>query len=449
MRRARFLLPVFSVVVLSAALTAQQDPPGSKPARAEPPTEWVEPATGHRVIRLSREPGTSSFYFHQNAYTASGDKMVVATRRGLATIDLTALGGPNPPKVEPLVDGRAGSVVVGRKTRQVFYTRDGSVYATHLDTKATREIVKLPPEIRGGSGLAVNADETLLAGSYVVGGGRGGAQPPAAQQPGGQPPQPGRGRRGAGREGGLEARWAARRPMRLYTISIPTGEVKTFHPSTDWLNHVQFSPTDPTLLMFCHEGPWHKVDRIWTIRTDGSGLKLMHRRTMENEIAGHEFFGADGRTIWYDLQTPRSKEFWLAGVDVQTGERIRYPVERGQWSVHFNQSPDGKLFAGDGGGPNSVANRTPLPDNKPLSPPGNGQWIYLFRPKPDAVKTITVDGETVKVGAWEAEKLVDMSRHEYSYEPNVTFTPDGRWVVFRSNMHGAPHVYAVEVARAK
>lgn len=34
-------------------------------------------------------------------------------------------------------------------------------------------------------------------------------------------------------------------------------------------------------------------------------------------------------------------------------------------------------------------------------------------------------------------------------EPNVTFTPDGRWLVFRSNMHGAPHVYAVEVPGAE
>jgi oligogalacturonide lyase len=40
--------------------------------------------------------------------------------------------------------------------------------------------------------------------------------------------------------------------------------------SNDWLNHVQFSPTDPGLIMYCHEGPWHEVDRIWTIRTDGS-----------------------------------------------------------------------------------------------------------------------------------------------------------------------------------
>jgi hypothetical protein len=29
----------------------------------------------------------------------------------------------------------------------------------------------------------------------------------------------------------------------------------------------------------------------------------------------------------------------------------------------------------------------------------------------------------------------------------VRFTPDGKWMVFRSNMHGASHVYAVRVAR--
>jgi oligogalacturonide lyase len=30
----------------------------------------------------------------------------------------------------------------------------------------------------------------------------------------------------------------------------------------------------------------------------------------------------------------------------------------------------------------------------------------------------------------------------------VTFTPDAKWIVFRSNMHGAVHTYAVEVAKA-
>ena len=63
--------------------------------------------------------------------------------------------------------------------------------------------------------------------------------------------------------------------------------------------------------------------------------------------------------------------------------------------------------------------------------------------------SIKVGGETVKVGKLSVEKLVDLSKHDYRLEPNVTITPDNKWVVFRSNMHGPTHVYAVEVARSK
>jgi oligogalacturonide lyase len=42
-----------------------------------------------------------------------------------------------------------------------------------------------------------------------------------------------------------------------------------------------------------------------------------------------------------------------------------------------------------------------------------------------------------------------MSKHKYKTEPNVTITPDGKWVVFRSNMHGSTHVYAAEVKKAE
>ena len=387
-------------------------------AADEPPTDWIDPATGHRVLRLSREPGTASLYFHQNAYTADGDKMLVTTRDGLATIDLTTLG-VKPPKIEKIADGRAFAPVVGKKTRQAFYVRSGSVYATHLDTHVTREIAKLPPGLSGASGLAINADETLLASS--------GYDPKAREL---AKPEELQGRR---------------RSMCLFTIDIKTGAIKKFLYGLHWFNHTQFSPTDPTLVLFCHEGTWQDVDRIWTVRTDGTGLRLMHRRTMPLEIAGHEFFSPDGKMIWYDLQTPRSGEFWLAGVTVETGERIRYPIERAHWSVHYNQSYDGKLFAGDGGGPNSVANRSP--DNKRLDPPGNGQWIYLFRPRDEKPATIQVGGETVKVGRLDVERLVDLSRHDYRLEPNVRFTPDNKWVVFRSNMHGPTHVYAVEIKK--
>jgi len=50
-------------------------------------------------------------------------------------------------------------------------------------------------------------------------------------------------------------------------------------------------------------------------------------------------------------------------------------------------------------------------------------------------------------GRFKTEKLVNLSKHDYSLEPNVTFTPDMKWVVFRSNMLGPTHVYAVEVEK--
>lgn len=380
----------------------------------EPPREWIDPDTGHRIVRLSDEPGSSSFYFHQNGYTASGDKLVFSTRHGLSTYDFKTK------KIEEIVEGRTADVIVGRKTRKVFYMKGDTVYETDIDTKATREIVT-DPRLRSGSGFAVNADETLLGGSMITGEVPAEFRPPAAPVPGQPAPTP-RGDNYPGKGEMMERRLAAKIPMALYTINIKTGEIKTFNPSTDWLNHVQFSPTDPTLMMFCHEGPWHKVDRIWTIRTDGSDLKKIHTRTMDMEIAGHEFFGQDGKHIYYDLQTPKSQVFWLAEYEIKTGKLTKYSLTKHEWSVHYNVSPDGKLFSGDGGGPNSVAKGD------------NGQWMYLFRPK---------DGKL------ESEKLVNLAKHDYTLEPNGTFTPDGKWIVFRSNMYGPTQIYAVEVAKAK
>ena len=392
-------------------------------AAQEPPREWIDPDTGHRVIRLSDEPGSASLYFHQNAYTPDGSKLIITTPTGLSTINLKTRA------IERVVDGRVNVIVTGRKSGDIYYIKAGTVYATDLNTKQTREVAKLPPRT---SIASVNADETLLAGIIDNG------PPPPTPVPGATPAPP-RGDSYPGKGDMMERRLAERRPLQLITVNTKTGEVKTLLKGTDWYNHIQFSPTDPTLLMFCHEGPWHKVDRTWTIRTDGTALTQIHHRTMNMEIEGHEFFSGDGKMIWYDLQTPKSQVFWLGGYDVASGERIWYHLERSEWSVHFNVSPDGTLFAGDGGGPDSVA------------APGNGQWIYLFQPELVADKT---DGawpnqkEFIKPGYFKAEKLVNLSKHNYRLEPNVTFTPDQKWIVFRSNMFGPTHVFAVEIKKA-
>ena len=413
---------VFSI--LMPAVFALALPLRAQVTSNPPPAEWIDPDTGHRVVQLSREPDSQSLYFNLNAFTPDGERMVIATPTGISAVNLKTHA------VEKIVDGLVRIILVGHKTGQVYYLRNETVCAADLNTKATREVAKLPP---GGSVSAVNADETLLAGTIT---GQGGSTTNAenadfrpnrllAETP-------------RSKAKNIENRFDQHLPMELFFLNIQTGEIRKYNPGNDWLNHLVFSPTDPNLLMFCHEGPWHKVDRIWTIRTDGTDLKLIHQRTMAMEIAGHEFWGADGQTIWYDLQTPRGEDFWVAGYNVTTGQRTRYHLQHDEWSVHFNVSPDGKLFCGDGGDAGMVAHAE------------DGKWIYLFHPAlvPDTAGTNIEATGLIRPGVFKAERLVNMAKHDYALEPNAIFSPDGNWVVFRSNMRGSSQVYAVEVKKA-
>jgi oligogalacturonide lyase len=397
-------------------------------AAEEPPLEWVDHDTGHRIIRLSREPGTESLYFNQNAYTPHGDKMVMLTPGGVSTIDL------NTRQIDLVVPGIARStnsvagVIVGHATDTVYYVRwNGSnnvAYATDLDTHATRKIGILPGG-RSGSLSTVNADETWIAGTYVEGNPAGLARAP-------RNPSISKGE-------WMQQRFDLHLPMRLFTMDTKTGETRTFCPQTNWLGHIQASPTDPDLLMFCHEGPWHLLDRIWTVHpSSGSDPQLVHKRTMAMEIAGHEFFSWDGKTIWYDLQTPRGEDFWVAGYEPASIHRTWCHLQRDEWSVHFNISPDGTLFAGDGDDAGGVAHAL------------NGKWIYLFRRekvRAPAEASQLDGGNLITPEILRSERLVNMKNHDYRLEPNVNFTPDGKWIIFRSNMFGPTHVFAVVVAK--
>ena len=150
-------------------------------------------------------------------------------------------------------------------------------------------------------------------------------------------------------------------------------------------------------------------------------VTLMHKRTIDMEIAGHEWFGASGNTIWFDLQQPKGETFFVAGTDVRTGKEIKYSVERNDWSVHYTSAWDERSFAGDGGDPGAVA-KAP-----------NGQWINYF---------------TVNADHLNSEKLVNMKHHQYKLEPNVHFSPDGKWIIFRANFEGTENIYAAEIKKS-
>ncbi|GAB2476918.1 oligogalacturonide lyase [Hymenobacter qilianensis] len=404
MKSTRLYLLLSAGLLLATGTQAQtKQETGGKPM----PADWIDQDTGHKVMRLTpTDGGNGSFYFHNNPFlkgkAGEGDKMVYyhTDERGkqLRLVNLKTR------QVEPLTRyfTKVSGEIVAPKGRDVFYQAQDTVYATNVDTKKTRRIYVFPKDFPGNI-TSLNANETTIAGAL----------------------------------GGKEAREILRKyPAKsdffnriydakvehiLFTIDAKTGKRTDIYKENTWLGHVQFSPTDPDLLMYCHEGPWHKVDRIWHINIKTKQNKLVHKRTVEGEIAGHEFFSPDGKTVWFDLQKPRSVTFYLAGAEVKTGKEKLYQMDRNEWSIHFNISPDQKLFAGDGGDAGQVAK---APD---------GMWIYLFRPEGDKFKS---------------ERLVNMKHHGYKLEPNVHFSPDGKWIIFRANFEGQEQVYAVEIAKA-
>jgi len=167
-------------------------------------------------------------YFHQNAYTPTGDRLVCDTRDGIAVIDLTKLGRESV-KAEVVVPG-ARAIATAWRTSDVYYRKAGTLYATNLETKAERKVLAV-------RGSVVNADETLVIGIEN--------DPDAA---------------GKVKELGLPMLvttdlvnrdeppgrlWPGGRSLAMVVTDVKTGASKKVHCSTEWLNHLQASPADP------------------------------------------------------------------------------------------------------------------------------------------------------------------------------------------------------------
>src|SRR5262245_44273849 len=135
----RFPALLLLVAVASPAVQAPP-PPG--------PREWIDPATGHRVVRLSNDPGSATLYFHDNAFSAAGDRMMFQTPKGIAVIDVAGIGTTGT-RIE-IVAPEARGGYFARRGRDIYLSgrggnsgggRDGGpVMAVNVDTRAIREV---------------------------------------------------------------------------------------------------------------------------------------------------------------------------------------------------------------------------------------------------------------------------------------------------------------------
>lgn len=97
----------------------------------------------------------------------------------------------------------------------------------------------------------------------------------------------------------FEEAWRLRPLSRIVKVAVSGGPAQIIHEEPRWIGHVNTSPRHPHLLSFCYEGPWDKVgQRIWVMNLE-SGAITPVRPIADGEIVGHEYWYADGERLGY------------------------------------------------------------------------------------------------------------------------------------------------------
>ena len=201
---------------------------------------------------------------------------------------------------------------------------------------------------------------------------------------------------------------AAHPRSRICRVPTSGGEAEILWEEDCWIGHINSSPVEPNLLTFCHEGPWPLVDqRIWGLDAERKSVWRI-RPESEGIVIGHEYWFADGSRVGYHGRTRDRVPLW-GHADPLGGDFAEFPVLRP--SMHFH-SLGADLLVSDG----SAAD----------------PYLRLWR--------------------WNGERYdgAVLCRHSGSFHSqrvhvHPAMTPDGRGVVFTSDMQEYGSIYFAEI----
>lgn len=295
-------------------------------------TRAADPQTGVEVTRLTDDDGDTIFpYFTQPVFTDDGSGLLLSSNRTgrwqAYLLDLPAgrliqltdeAGGISSHASTVLPTQGACAVISGRAVKRV-----------PLDGGPAEILYEIPEGFRA-SILSPTADGRSVTFAYVE------ALSLSTQS-------------GKLYSGMLETLY--RRPASVVVRVMTDGSgAMALWGEREWISHVNVSPTDDDIVVFCHEGPWHLVQRLWVVRASTHEVWPLLPQRRHQDRSGHEYFTAGGRLVtqWSTRETPSSGQTtsYNAVVD-PSGENLAMFRYDGPHPSHIQTSPDETLLVGD------------------------------------------------------------------------------------------------------
>lgn len=370
----------------------------------EPLHAFADPVTGRRVVRLT-DPATHCHhcYFYHFPFTPDSRRLVyVSNRTGRRNLFLLDLGSGESRQLTDACRLADFHFQVSADGRSLIYAEENQLRRLDLETLTeTTLYVQTHPWNRRSvyPGFSDDLSKALLCQIHaddIVPSGNSGWE-------------------------SFPRQFEARPRCRLVLVDLNTGRETVVLEERLWLGHPQIRPRDHGTLMYCHEGPWHRVDcRMWLIQADGTrkrpvGYWEPYPGAGAGVRVGHEFFTPDGRHIafaYFPAQHGSQGSLRMRAVD--TLEEIDY----GPYSNynHFMSSPDGQRLVGDECGP------------------GSRELIWVFRLDTRTEAPLCRHGSSCR-------PRVNQDTGGFSTQdahPHPLFAPDGRTVIFSSDMDTGP-----------
>jgi oligogalacturonide lyase len=218
---------------------------------------------------------------------------------------------------------------------------------------------------------------------------------------------------------GFEEQFAKRPRCRIQLVDLRSGQGRLLVGGNQWLAHPQFRPGADELL-YCHEGPWEKVDRLWLMRPGASGPRDLRPRQGAERV-GHEYWSGLGEEVCYVHYPDASgRGATVRCVNVTSGEeRTVSRCTRFGW---LSANDDNSVIVGAS---SSLA----------------GPNIYVLFSRLQREITICEHASSGKPYPIAGTDQTD----PWASAPEPVFSHDSRWIYFVSDREGLPAVYRVAV----